>query len=100
MKNSATSFAVIPASAVSETRLNICLKCAFDLFTKQLKLAPRTAYVELRKHIPEETDFTGASTVRPHFFEDPEITHCPHCNGAKRWFATFTAYRIDAHPSF
>jgi hypothetical protein len=100
MKNSATSFAVIPASAVSETRLNICLKCAFDLFTKQLKLAPRTAYVELRKHVPEETDFTGASTTRPHFFADPEITHCPYCNGAKRWFATFKAYRIDAHPSF
>jgi hypothetical protein len=99
MKKSEISFDVIPASAVSETRLSICLKCAFDFFTKQLQLAPRTAYSELRKHVPEESDFTGASTARPHFF-DTAATHCPYCNGAKRWFATFTAYRIDAHPSF
>src|SRR5205085_11782808 len=50
MKKSEISFDVIPASAVSETRLSICLKCAFDFFTKQLQLAPRTAYSELRKH--------------------------------------------------
>ena len=100
MKASAVSFAVIPASAVSETRLTICLKCAFDLFTKQLHLAPRTAYNELRKHTPEESDFAGASTARPHFFDDGTTTHCPFCNGAKRWFAVFTAYRIDANPSF
>ena len=99
MKKSEISFDVIPASAVSETRLTICLKCAFDFFTKQLQIAPRTAYSELRKHVPEESDFTGSSTARPHFF-DTEATHCPYCNGAKRWFATFTAYRIDAHPSF
>jgi hypothetical protein len=99
MKKSEISFDVIPASAVSETRLSICLKCAFDFFTKQLQLAPRTAYSELRKHVPEESDFTGTSTARPHFFDD-EATHCPYCKGAKRWFAMFTAYRIDAHPSF
>lgn len=99
MKKSEISFAVIPASAVSETRLTICLKCAFDFFTRQLHLAPRTAYSELRKHVPEESDFTGASTARPHFF-DLEATHCPYCKGAKRWFATFTAYRVDAHPTF
>jgi hypothetical protein len=99
MKKSEISFAVIPASAVSETRLTICLKCAFDFFTKQLQLAPRTAYSELRKHVPEESDFTGASTARPHFLDD-QATHCPYCNGARRWFAAFTAYRIDAHASF
>ena len=99
MKAPAISFEVIPASAVSETLLTICLKCAFDFFTKQLQLAPRTAYTELRKHVPEESDFTGASTARPHFF-DEGAAHCPFCNGAKRWFATFTAHRIDAHPSF
>jgi hypothetical protein len=99
MKKPEISFDVIPASAVSETRLSICLKCAFGFFTKQLRLAPRTAYSELRKHVPEESDFTGASTARPHFF-DEGATHCPYCNGARRWFAAFTAYRIDAHPAF
>ena len=100
MKKSEISFETIPSSAVSETTLKICLKCAFDLFTKQLKLTPRTAYSELKKHVPEETDFTGATTVRPHFFDEEGLTHCPYCNGAKRWFAEFRAIRIDAHSSF
>jgi hypothetical protein len=100
MKKSEISFDTIPGSAVSETTLKICLKCAFDLFTKQLKLAPRTAYTELRKHVPEETDFTGTTTVRPHFFDEEGLSHCPYCNGSKRWFAQFRAVRVDAHPSF
>ena len=100
MKKSEISFDSIPGSAISETTLKICLKCAFDFFTKQLKLAPRTAYTELRKHVPEESDFTGSSTARPHFFDEEGFSHCPYCNGSKRWFADFRARRIDAHPSF
>ncbi|HJQ67991.1 MAG TPA: hypothetical protein VKA70_03420 [Blastocatellia bacterium] len=101
MKKPEISFDSLPASAISETRLKICLKCAFDFFTKQLKVAPRTAYSELKKHVPEQSDFSGSSTARPHFFdEDGELTHCPYCNGPKRWFAEFRALRVDAHESF
>ncbi|HWP43217.1 MAG TPA: hypothetical protein VNO14_08295 [Blastocatellia bacterium] len=100
MKKTEISFDSLPASAVSETTLKICLKCGFDLFTKQLQLPLRTSYLELKKHVPEETDFTGASTTRPHFFEPGEGDHCPYCGGSKRWFADFRAIRIDDHPSF
>src|SRR6516164_6973720 len=99
MKTADVDFTSLPASAVHKTALIICLKCAFDFFTRQLKLAPRTAYSELKKHVPEESDFTGASTSRPHFFEETGIDHCPYCNAAKRWFARFKATRIDQHPS-
>lgn len=100
MKKPEISFDTIPSSAVSKTTLKICLKCAFDVFTKQLKLTPRTAYSELKKHVPEEADITGSATSRPHFFGEPGVDHCPYCNGTKRWFAEFHAIRIDAHPSF
>ena len=100
MKKAEISFDSIPGSAVSETTLKICLKCAFDVITKQLKLTPRTAYSELKKHVPEESDFSGAATSRPHFLAGKETDHCPFCNGAKRWFADFHARRIDAHRSF
>ena len=100
MKKAEPSFDEIPASAISETTLIICLKCAFELFTKQLQLPLRTSYIELKKHVPEETDFSGASTTRPHFFEPDENNHCPYCGGSKRWFAEFRAIRIDEHPSF
>jgi len=99
MKRSAVSFDSIPAAATSVTNLNICLKCAFDFFTKQLKLTPRTAYSELKKHVPEEQDFTGSATSRPHFFAEAGSDRCPYCQGTKRWFAQFRAIRIDAHPS-
>lgn len=100
MKKSEISFDSIPASAVSISNLKICLKCAFDFFVKQLKAAPRTAYIELKKHVPEEADFTGAATARPHFIAGDDVARCPYCNGSRRWFATFRAIRIDAHPSF
>jgi len=94
------SFDSIPTSAISRTTIKICLKCAFDVFTKQLNLTLRTAYSELKKHVPEEDDITGAATSRPHFFDAPGVDHCPYCNGPKRWFAAFHAIRIDAHSSF
>ena len=100
MKKSEISLESIPRSAISNTTLKICLKCAFDVFTKQLKLTPRTAYSELKKHVPEEVDITGAATSRPHFFQKEGLDHCPYCNGAKRWFAEFHVTRIDAHSSF
>jgi hypothetical protein len=98
-KKAEVSFDLIPRSLVFEVTLTLCLKCAFDFFTRQLKLSPRTAFSELKKHVPEESDFTGASTSRPHFFEGPGVDHCPYCNAAKRWFARFKATRIDQHPS-
>jgi hypothetical protein len=100
MKKPEISFDSIPSSAVSRTTLKICLKCAFDVFTKQLKLTPRTAYSELKKHTPEEADFSGAATSRPHFYAEASPDYCPYCNASKRWFADFRAYRIDAHISF
>jgi hypothetical protein len=99
MKKPEISFDSLPGSAISETTLNICLKCAFDFFTRQLKLTPRTAYSELKKHVPEEADFS-ASAGRPHFAAGEGLTHCPYCNAPKRWFAHFKGIRIDAHPSF
>ncbi len=99
LKKIEITFDSLPSSALSTAQLTMCLKCAFDFFTKQLQLAPRTAYTELRKHTPEETDFSGASTSRPHFFES-EHARCPYCNAAKIWFARFRATRIDSYPSF
>jgi hypothetical protein len=100
MTKTETTFDPIPKSAISRTTLKICLKCAFDFFTKQLKLAPRTAYSELKKHVPEEVDVTGAATSRPHFFDDDARAHCPYCHAPKRWFAEFNAIRVDAHASY
>ena len=99
LKEVEIDFDWLPRSAVHRTDLAICLKCAFHFFTRQLKLTLRTAYSELKKHVPGESDFTGAATARPHFFEREGVGHCPYCAGSRRWFATFHAIRLDADPS-
>jgi hypothetical protein len=97
MKKPEINLESFPRSAISETTLKICLKCAFDFFTRQLKLTPRTAYSELKRHVPEETDFSGTTTSRPHFKDQDGVKKCPYCNAAKKWFADFRAVRIDAY---
>jgi hypothetical protein len=99
MPKPAINFNKIPKSTATETSLTICLKCAFDFFINELNLSPGQVYSELLNHTPETTDFSGAATARPHFF-DTELQSCPFCNASKSWFAKFQAFRIYAYPSF
>jgi hypothetical protein len=90
----------IPKSATTETSLKICLKCAFDFFMNELNLSPGQTYSELLNHTPETTDFSGAATARPHFFDTKAFSACPFCNASKSWSAKFQSVRIYAHASF
>ncbi len=90
----------IPKSATSETTLKICLKCAFDFFINELNVSPGGAYSELLHHTPETSDFSGAATTRPHFFDEGGLQLCPFCKASKGWSARFHALRVYAHPSF
>src|SRR5689334_5437810 len=100
MPKPAINLSKIPKSSVTETNLKICLKCAFDFFMDELNLSPGQAYSELLNHTPEITDFSGAATARPHFFEVENLPACPFCNASKSWSAGFQALRIYAHSSF
>jgi hypothetical protein len=83
-----------PGALASYTRL-VCLACIFDLFTKQLGLAPRTAYSEIKRHAPSISDLTAQKPARPYFDSDEKHPRCPHCDSAKRWHARFTLQRIE-----
>jgi hypothetical protein len=86
----------IPPSLRVERPVRVCLKCGFDIFTKQLGLAPRTAYSEMRKFTPDPAAFR-AEPQRP-LFRSPEAgVPCPYCGAAKRWVATLRAVEIEAH---
>src|SRR5688572_2901374 len=100
MPNLATNLKKIPKSATSEMALKICLKCAFDFFITELNVSPGGAYSELLNHTPEASDFSGAATIRPHFFAAEGRPSCPFCKAPKSWSARFHALRIYAHPSF
>ncbi|MDQ1524757.1 MAG: hypothetical protein QOE47_2681 [Pyrinomonadaceae bacterium] len=87
-----------PGTVNSYTRL-VCLACIFDLFTKQLGLAPRTAYSEIKRHAPTAEELTASEPARPYFDSEERHPRCPYCNAAKRWHARLDTYRIESGKS-
>src|SRR6185503_7480034 len=83
-----------PSGSITEYTTLVCLACIFDIFTRQLGLAPRTAYSEIKRYSPTIAELTGRTANRPFFDSDEKNPHCPHCNAAKRWHARFDTTRI------
>ncbi|HXT64415.1 MAG TPA: hypothetical protein VN696_15360 [Pyrinomonadaceae bacterium] len=84
-----------PPGTVTEYTTFVCLACIFDIFTKQLRLAPRTAFSEVKKHTPEIAELTSRGALRPYFDSDEKKPHCPYCGSAARWLARFDTYCIE-----
>lgn len=84
-----------PSGTVTEYTTLVCLACIFDIFTKQLGLAPRTAFSEIKRHTPTIKELTNRAALRPYFDSDEKHPHCPYCGSAKRWLARFDTYCIE-----
>jgi len=88
-------FSVFPPGTVNAYTRLLCLACIFDLFTKQLGLAPRTAYSEIKRHSPAAEDLTAIEPSRPYFDSNEKNPRCPSCHAAKRWHARLDTFRIE-----
>jgi hypothetical protein len=84
-----------PPGTITEFTTLVCLACIFDIFTKQLGLAPRTAFSEIKRHTPTIEELTSRSAMRPYFDSEEKHPHCPYCGSAKRWLARFDTYVIE-----
>jgi predicted DCC family thiol-disulfide oxidoreductase YuxK len=84
-----------PKGTVTEYTTLVCLACIFDIFTKQLGLAPRTAFSEIKRHTPTIEELTSRNAVRPYFDSEEKHPHCPYCESGKRWLARFDTYCIE-----
>jgi hypothetical protein len=84
-----------PPGTVTEFTTLVCLACIFDIFTKQLGLAPRTAFSEVKRHTPTIEELTSRTATRPYFDSDEKSPHCPYCGSAKRWLARFDTLCIE-----
>src|SRR5213075_628295 len=84
-----------PPGSVTEFTTLVCLACIFDIFTKQLGLAPRTAFSEIKRHTPTIEELTSRQAVRPYFDSEEKHPHCPNCGSGKRWLARFDTYCIE-----
>jgi hypothetical protein len=88
-----------PPGTVTEFTTLVCLACIFDIFTKQLGLAPRTAFSEIKRHTPTTEELTSRGATRPYFDSDEKNPHCPYCGSAKRWLARFDTYCVEGGKS-
>jgi hypothetical protein len=84
-----------PPGTITEYTTLVCLACIFDIFTKQLGLAPRTAFSEVKRHTPTIEELTSRGATRPYFDSEEKNPHCPYCGSAKRWQARFDTYCIE-----
>ncbi|HEV2836614.1 MAG TPA: hypothetical protein VGW58_14930 [Pyrinomonadaceae bacterium] len=92
MKSSELDFSDFPPGTVTEYTTLVCLACIFDIFTKQIGLAPRSAYSEIKRYSPSVEELTSRKAVRPFFDSEEKHPRCPYCDAAKRWHA-----RLDTH---
>ena len=84
-----------PPGTITEYTTLVCLACIFDIFTKQLALAPRTAYSEIKRYAPSIDEVASPRAVRPFFDSEEKNPHCPYCNAARRWLARLDTYRLE-----
>jgi hypothetical protein len=84
-----------PPGTVTEYTTLVCLACIFDIFTKQMGLAPRTAFSEVKRHTPTIEELTSRAATRPYFDGEEKNPHCPYCRSAKRWLARFDTFCIE-----
>src|SRR6266853_2832333 len=84
-----------PPGTITEYTTLVCLACIFDIFTKQLGLAPRTAFSEVKRHTPTIAELTSRTATRPYFDSEEKNPHCPYCGSAKRWLARFDTFCIE-----
>jgi hypothetical protein len=85
-------FSDFPPGTLTDYTTLVCLACIFDIFTKQIGLAPRSAYSEIKRYSPTVEELTARNAVRPFFDSEEKHPRCPYCNAAKRWHA-----RLDTH---
>ena len=88
-------FSDFPPGTITEYTTLVCLACIFDIFTKQIGLAPRSAYSEIKRYSPTVEELTSRQAVRPFFDSDEKHPRCPYCNAAKRWHARLDTYAIE-----
>jgi len=84
-----------PPGTLTEYTTLVCLACIFDIFTKQIGLAPRSAYSEIKRYTPTVEELTSRKAVRPFFDSEEKHPRCPYCDAAKRWHARFDTYCIE-----
>jgi hypothetical protein len=89
----------LPPESVVRVEKSSCLACVLDVFTRHLKLAPRTAWLEIRRYEPPAAELHAGAVSRPYFTEPARDGRCPYCAAPARWHARLEIARIESGKS-
>jgi len=83
-----------PESVISSER-SLCVACVWQIFTRAMGLAPKTALSEMKRYTPTLAELTSEAAVRP-FFVAREKQPCPYCGSPAKWHARIETHRIES----
>ena len=86
-----------PAESVISTERWLCVACVWQIFTKAMSLAPKTALAEIKRYTPSFEELTSAEPVRPFFAAQDQVkAPCPFCGSPAKWHARIATHRIES----
>src|SRR3984885_3386175 len=83
-----------PESVISSER-SLCVACVWQIFTRAMNLAPKTALAEIKRYTPSFEEPTSGEATRP-FFAPREKEPCPYCGSPTKWHARIETHRIES----
>lgn len=84
-----------PVESVVRTERSLCVACVWQIFTRAMNLAPKTALGEIKRYTPSFEELTSAESVRP-FFAAQSKQPCPYCGSPAKWHARIETHRIES----
>jgi hypothetical protein len=85
----------LPPESVTHAEKWICLACVLDIFTRHIGLAPKTAHLQIKRHLPSLAELNSSTLTRPYFInQSPD--GCPYCGAPPKWHARLRVYRIES----
>ena len=85
-----------PPESVTQMERGICLACVWEVFTRHLKLAARTALAEIKRYAPSVEELHATTVARPYVAAPSFKEPCPYCGAASKWIARLPIYRIES----
>ena len=85
-----------PPESVTQAERWICLACVWDVFTRHMRLAPRTALSQIRAYTPSIEELNAPASARPYFTPEDAKSSCPYCGASTKWQARMATHRIES----
>jgi len=92
-KSAPLDLSAFPPESVRSYEKTVCLACILDVFTRHLKMALRTAWLEIRRYEPPINELQEDAFERPYFREGEA---CPYCAAGSKWHARLRIARIES----